>query len=342
MDINLDTINVSQSVIKMIGDIDLFNGRWPLLKQKIEFNLGNLKHISTIASIGSSTRIEGVSLSDEDIDRFLDHIDKDSFLSRDQQEVLGYKDIVTHIFDSYDDIDISENAIKHLHKILLSFSDKDDFHLGNYKKFDNNVTAQHSGKTVGIIFKTATPFETPEKMRHLLAWYSKNEPIHALVKCAVFIVHFLAIHPFQDGNGRLSRALTTLIMLKHGYHYVPYCSLESVIEANKSEYYKALRKTQMSLTTQPDYEPWFSFFFTCLLKQQAILANKEAQLKPALNKNQKKLLAFAETVHVFQNSEASEHLKMNKNTVKLNLKKLCDLNLLKKEGTGKGTWYRRF
>ena len=340
MAINLETIYIDHQLLKCIADIDAFKGKWPFFKEQIEHQLGQIKHISTIESIGSSTRIEGVQMSDKEIVLFIDQLKEDSFLTRDQQEVLGYKHVLDLVFDHFQDIEISENAIKQLHKHLLEHSLKDDFHLGEYKKLDNHVVAKRYDQVIGTIFKTSSPFNTPFDMEGLVKWYQKTTELHSLIKCAVFIVHFLAIHPFQDGNGRLSRALTTLIMLKEGYLYAPYCSLESIIEKNKTAYYKALRHTQRSLSKKPDYSVWFQFFFECLKKQKDLLIEKESLLKPQLSKNQTRLLGFAQTVSSFQNAEAALALTMNKNTVKLNLKKLVDAKLLIKEGTGKGTWYR--
>jgi Fic family protein len=340
MGINENEININQKLIKRLGELDSFNGYWPILKKKIEHELGNLKHVSTIASIGSSTRIEGVQMSDQEIDQFLDDINETSFLSRDKQEVLGYKELLDQIIESHDEIAINENLIKQLHKILLSHSSKDEFHLGYYKKFDNNVIAKKEGKEIGVVFKTTSPFNTPKEMETLLNWYNQANDIHPLIKCAVFIVHFLAIHPFQDGNGRLSRALTTLILLKEGYSYAPYCSLESIIEANKTNYYKALRDTQKSFFKKINYEPWLDFFFESLKKQQTLLSEKGSLVTYTLTKTQKHILEFAESVNAFQNSDVSESLNMNKNTVKVNLKKLVDIKLLSKEGIGKGTWYK--
>jgi len=342
MGINSDHIQISHRILKDIGQLDTFNGQWPLLKHKIAFELGRLKHISTIASIGSSTRIEGVQMSDKDIDTFLVDIENESFLSRDKQEVLGYKNLLDEIFESFEHIDLTENVIKQLHKILLSHSVKDEFHLGNYKKFDNNVVAKKDGKDIGIIVKTSTPFETPQKMTELIHWFNESTNIHPLIRCGIFIVHFLAIHPFQDGNGRLSRALTTLILLKMGYEYAPYCSFESIIEVNKVGYYKSLKETQKTLqSNHPNYTPWLTFFIKCLKKQQDLLATHTNVLKAPISKSQKRILDFAESVTAFQNNDVSEQLNMNKNTVKINLKKLVDLNLLEKYGVGKGTWYRR-
>ena len=336
-----DKININHTLLQLVGTIDQFNGQWPALKENIEHELGTLKHVSTIASIGSSTRIEGVQLSDHDIDIFLDDIEQQSFLSRDQQEVIGYKDLLTEIFESYSLIVINENLIKQLHKILLNPSEKDAFHFGQYKKIDNHVVAQKDGKNVGIVFKTSSPFNTPLEMESLLQWYNDTTSIHPIIKCAVFIVHFLAIHPFQDGNGRLSRALTTLILLKEGYDYVPYCSLESIIEKNKTQYYKALRSTQKTFSGTPNYLPWLEFFLGCLVKQQDLLKTNKDIFSPKLSQLQTQIMSFAQTIQSFQNSDVSEALNLNKNTVKINLRKLVELKRLTKKGIGKGTWYQQ-
>ena len=145
------------------------------------------------------------------------------------------------VFAAWQDIPINENHIKQLHRDLLRYSEKDDRHRGEYKKMSNSVAAfDEDGKQIGIVFETATPFDTPRLMAELVAWLAEARDLrrlHPLLIVAVFIVVFLEIHPFQDGNGRLSRILTTLLLLQAGYAYVPYSSLESVIENSKEGYY---------------------------------------------------------------------------------------------------------
>lgn len=340
MDIKTENIIIDHSLLNEISSIDNFNTEWPYIKKNIELHLGQLKTVSTIASIGSSTRIEGSQMSDDDINNFLNNIEDESFLSRDQQEVLGYKNCIDQIFDTFPDIHISENMIKQLHKILLSNSTKDSHHLGNYKNVDNNIIAQKNGKQIGIIFKTSSPFETSLDMEKLISWYNNSLEVHPLIRCAVFIVHFLAIHPFQDGNGRLSRALTTLILLREGYSYAPYCSLESIIEKNKASYYKMLRKTQVTLRAEPNYNAWFKFFFSMLAKQQRLLSKEKDNLTLNLTGIQEQILEFALNNRTFQNATIVKKLNLNRNTVKINLLKLVKLNLLAREGVGKGSYYR--
>ena len=161
------------------------------------------------------------------------------FETRDEQEVAGYAEAMDLIFQSFDDMPLTENHIRQLHQVLLRHSTKDERHRGDYKKLNNHVVAiDADGKEIGVIFETATPFEPPRLMEELVHWTRKaihKESMHPLLIVAVFTVQFLAIRPFQDGNGRLSRVITTLMLLRAGYDYVPYASLESVIEENKAK-----------------------------------------------------------------------------------------------------------
>jgi Fic family protein len=183
------------------------------------------------------------------------------------------------IFERCDAIDLTENHIKQLHRDLLKYSNKDQRHRGEYKTLANHVEALGpDGKSLGVVFETATPFDTPRLMRERVPWIRKSlrdKDIHPLLCIAAFIVTFLAIHPFQDGNGRLSRILTTLLLLRAGYAYVPYSSLESVIEQSKDSYYLALRRTQGKIRTKkPDWQPWVTYFLTALKQQKDRLEKK--------------------------------------------------------------------
>ena len=142
------------------------------------------------------------------------------------------------IFDGHDAIRLTENHVKQLHGVLLKYSTKDDEHRGHYKKVPNHVEAfGPDGKSLGVVFETATPFETAGWMKDLVEWFNQSvqeETQHPLILIGVFIVVFFAIHPFKDGNGRLSRVLTTLLLLRAGYSYVPYSSMETIIEATRT------------------------------------------------------------------------------------------------------------
>ncbi|MBN2036363.1 MAG: Fic family protein [Chitinispirillaceae bacterium] len=334
--------------VNKIAEIDEFKGRWDALKNIAPDSLSRLQRIATIASIGSSTRIEGAQLSDAQIDELLSHIDKKSFRSRDEEEVAGYAEAMELVFESAEDMPITENHINQLHGILLKYSSKDSRHMGEYKKFPNNVEAfDANGNSVGVLFKTAEPFDTPFYMESLVQWYRteiQTRNFHPLIVIGACVVHFLAIHPFQDGNGRLSRILTTLMLLQNGYQYVPYCSLESIIEKNKDQYYLALRKAQKSFTAHhAGMKDWLNYFLRILIKQKNILQQRIAQeTQIAVGKLSPVSTQILQMVSQGQKTTISDIvmlLNINRNTVKKHLKELTVKNLIRQNGTGKGTWY---
>ena len=341
-------IAVTQELLKLIAEIDEFKGKWEALKNMSPERLRQLRKVATIESIGSSTRIEGAKLTDMQVETLLSNLTATSFKSRDEQEVAGYAEAMDTIFQAYEDMTITENHIRQLHQTLLRHSNKDERHRGDYKKLNNHVVAiDEHGKEIGVIFETATPFDTPREMEELVRWVNKaiaENSLHPLLIVAVFIVVFLAIHPFQDGNGRLSRILTTLMLLRAGYAYVPYASLESVVEDNKDLYYKALRRTQATLKTDtPDWEPWLGFFLRCLKKQKANLATKIEKEKasgdtalPALSVQILELLKKHERLTI---AELAEHTSANQNTLKVRLRELVAMGRIQRHGKARATWY---
>lgn len=225
-----------------------------------------LRHSAAIESIGSSTRIEEAKLSNQELERLIASLSQTSFATRDEQEVAGYAKVIDRVFESWEDISLNENHLMQLHAELLEFNKKDQRHRGVYKTHPNHVAAfAPDGRQLGIVFETSSPFATPFEMEELLRWHTEAECIpnvwHPLRRIGIFVVRFLAVHAFEDGNGRLSRILTTLLFLRAGYGYTPYSSLENVIEANKEAYYLALRQTQGTLKgLVTDWHPWLIFF----------------------------------------------------------------------------------
>lgn len=339
-------INITPEILNLIAKIDEFKGAWMAIGNLAPDRLNSLKHVATIESIGSSTRIEGVKLTDREIEALLSGLDKKSFGSRDEQEVAGYADVMTIVFESYSEIPFSENHIRHLHKILLQYSSKDGRHRGEYKKLPNHVEAFDSdGKRLGVIFETSSPFDTPRDMDLLLTWtigQLEEKTLHPLLIISVFVVHFLAIHPFQDGNGRLSRVLTTLLLLKNGYLYVPYSSLESVIEKNKDSYHLALRRTQGSFKSDnSDYMPWLLFFLNALDAQKEALSRKveRENVFAKLPKLSLQIIEIVKDHGELSISEIESVTKANRNTIKKRLAELVRDKYLLKQGQGKGTRY---
>ena len=298
-------------------------------------------------SIGSSTRIEGSKLSDREVERLLSNLQIKSFASRDEEEVAGYAELMDLVFSSWQDIPVTENHIKQMHQILLRFSAKDTWHRGNYKTNSNSVAAfDENGSQIGIVFQTATPFDTPRLMTELLTWVQQEREanrLHPLLIVALSTVVFLEIHPFQDGNGRLSRVLTTLLLLQTGYTYVPYSSSESVIEQNKEAYYLALRQTQGTIrTATPNWQPWLEFFLRSLAEQVRRLENKIEREKLVLASMPEFSLRIVEFAREHGRVTIGEAIKLtgaSRNTLKQHFRSLVKHGHLNQHGSGRGVWY---
>lgn len=342
-----DSLQITQELLILLSEIDEFKGAWRALGTLAPERLLALRHVATIESIGSSTRIEGSQLSDRDVEQLLLRLEIKKFDSRDEQEVAGYAETMDTIFHSYADIPVTENHLKQLHRDLLRYSLKDERHRGEYKKLPNNVVALDAeGKLVGVVFETATPFDTPRRMSELMAWLNEARELgrlHPLLIVAVFIVTFLEIHPFQDGNGRLSRIITTLLLLQAGYAYVPYSSLESVIEQSKDAYYLALRKTQQSLRSDaPDWHPWLMFFMRSMQQQKRRLAAKVELEKiefTTLSTLAIQILDFVRDHGRVTTRDMVRIAGASPNTLKTLFGTLVSKGLLVRHGGGRSTWY---
>lgn len=347
MGMNIDSLIITQDILSLIAAIDEFKGAWRALGQLAPEHLTALKKIATIESIGSSTRIEGSKLTDKEVEVLLSNLSIQKFSSRDEQEVAGYSTVMNLIFQSYEHIPLTENYIQQLHKELLQYSDKDDWHWGRYKKSPNHVEAfGPDGKSLGVVFETASAFETPLRMGSLIRWAADSlseKKLHPLLIISLLIVEFLAIHPFQDGNGRLSRVMTTYLLLKCGYTYAPYSSLEAVIEQSKEGYYLALRQTQGTLKSEhPNWQPWVLFFLKALRQQMQRLEVKlerEKLLMGQLPELSLQILELGKSRGRITVRDIVSITNANRNTIKKHLETLVENNYLQQNGTGKGTWY---
>lgn len=344
--ISSKTITIDAQVLKLIAEMDEFKGRWDALGKLSPEKLTFLRRVATIESVGSSTRIEGAMLSDREVEALLANMEMHSFRSRDEEEVAGYAEVMNLIFDSWEHIPLTENHIKQLHCILLKYSAKDHPHKGEYKKLQNNVEAfDANGKSLGVIFETASPFDTPHLMTELVGRTSaalRNRELHPILVIAAFVVHFLAIHPFHDGNGRLSRVLTTLLLLKCGYLYVSYSSMERIVEENKERYYRALRASQRHIRgAKENLDDWARFFLHTLKKQKDALLWKveREQILAQMSPLSERILVLAKERGRLAISEAVTLLSINRNTAKLHFRQLVHQGYLIQHGTGKGTWY---
>ena len=348
--LNTDTITITPEMLSMLTELDEFKGAWRALGTLAPERLNALRRVATIESIGSSTRIEGSKLTDREVERLLSNLQMQRFDTRDEQEVAGYADVMETVFRAWKDIPVNENHIRQLHRDLLAHSAKDERHRGNYKVTSNSVAAfDENGRQIGIVFETASPFDTPRLMQELVTWLREARDLkrlHPLLVIAVFVVVFLEIHPFQDGNGRLSRILTTLLLLQADYAYVPFSSLESVVEHSKEGYYLALRQTQGTIrTAAPDWQPWVLFLLRALQQQKRRLKAKVEREHLAVAADLPELavriLDYAREHGRVTTRDMVREAGASPNTLKVAFRNLVDKQLLERHGAGRSIWYRR-
>jgi Fic family protein len=340
--------NLPQNIWSLINQIDLLKGQWIGGAKLNPQALGRLKRSVLVTSTGASTRIEGAQLSDEDVERFIRGLSLQKFTDRDKQEVRGYFELLENVFTSWKHIPFTEGVIKQLHRELLKYAEKDERHRGEYKKMENSVEMfDESGKSVGIIFETTPAYLTPKRMAELVEWSAyelKHENHHLLLVIGSFLVEFLAIHPFQDGNGRLSRILTNLFLLKAGYEYVSYVSHEKLVEDNKADYYVALRKSQSTLGTEcENIAPWLEFFLTVSLKQakQAIELLSHENIEKILSPKQLAVWRHLEIVEEATPGEIAKATDVARPTVSQAIDVLLRLKKIERIGQGRATRYRK-
>lgn len=346
LSLNENSFIFDKEIVALLMEIEEFKGSWKAYGNLAPERLTELKRIATIESVGSSTRIEGGKLSDAEVSQIMTGLSSRSFKSRDEQEVAGYALLMNEIFASWEEMPLTENIIKQMHGILMRVSEKDERHRGAYKTVENNVAAfDQRGQQLGIVFETASAFETPRCMEELIEWTNlrlSEKKMPSLVIIGMFVVSFLAIHPFQDGNGRLSRALTILLLLRAGYAYVPYSSLESVIEATKQSYYISLRVTQKTLQNdEPNWNVWLMYFLESLVKQihnLKVKIEKEHLLK-TMPEISLRIIEEIKAQGPLSISEMETILRVNKFTLRDHFKKLTLDGHLVKVGSGRSTKY---
>lgn len=337
-----------QRILQRIAHIDQFKGKWEILEQKGNIYLKELRRIATIQSVGSSTRIEGVILTDEEVKQLLNDVTITTFETRDEQEVVGYYDVLELILDQVQDIPFSENMVKQLHSLLLKYSDKDTRHRGQYKTLPNTVTARYPDGATRIIFEPTPPYLVKMEMERLVAWTRDAfaaQQIHPLLIVGVFVYEFLSIHPFQDGNGRLSRLLTTMLLLQHEYHFVQYISFEHIIEERKKRYYEVLMECQYrrSAESAECIDVWMDFFLECLISLIQRLEQKYAHYQQTgayLNPRQRRILAALPEIQPAKMSDIHAVLQdIPLNTLKKDVKYLVEEGRIEKLGQRRGTIY---
>lgn len=338
--------NIPDRIWVQVSSIDELKGQWVSGAKLSPQILGRLQRSVLITSTGASTRIEGARLADEDIEKLMSGLSVQKFTDRDVQEVRGYYELLENVFHSWETTRFGESSIKHWHKELLKYVSKDGRHRGDYKKVENSVQmVDASGKLVATIFETVPAYLTPKSMQELVEWTQGallNRTHHPLLLIANFLVEFLRIHPFQDGNGRLSRVLTNLLLLQAGYLYMPYVSHEKLVEDQKADYYVALRKSQKTFGTEVEtIEPWLDFFCSIVLiqSQKALQLLSRENIEKILSRKQLAVWQYIERVNEASPREITKNVAIARPTVNQALTRLLKLKIIERIGQGRSTRY---
>lgn len=331
-----------------IAQIDELKGKWSAGVRLSPAFLKRLKRSVLVTSTGASTRIEGGKLSDEEIERLIRGISIEKFSNRDQAEVKGYFELLSNVFDSWESLKLNENTIKHFHQEICKYVEKDSLHRGKYKSKENQVRMIGiNGVDMGILFDTTKAYLTPKEMNELVEWTNQsleNKKHHPLLLIGNFIVEFLKIHPFEDGNGRLSRILTNLLLIKQGYLYMPYVSHEKLIEDNKPDYYLSLRNSQKTFKTKnEDVSFWLNFFLKTLLtqSQMAIELMTSENIEVLLSPKQLAVWEYLQEVNEASPMNIAKKVNIARITVNQVLNKLLKINKIERIGQGSSIRYRK-
>jgi Fic family protein len=338
---------LATKIYSQIASIDAVKEQWRIANSLSPQMIQRLQTSVLVTSTGASTRIEGSKLSDKDVQALFRKHRITKFKTRDEQEVGGYLEVLQLVFEQWSDIPFSENTILNLHQQMLIHSEKDARHKGTYKFGSNRVEARdQTGELIGVIFDPTPPHLVEKEIRELIDWTSaelQSDNFPQLLIIANFVFEFLAIHPFQDGNGRLSRILTNLLLLQSGYEFCPFVSHEKIIEDNKADYYLALNQTQQTWKSErEDASPWVLFFLNVLATQslRALRLMSEEPTEIFLSELQLRVWNFANTCETFSRKEIIGATGLNPRTVDHTLRKLVDMNKIERFGEGRATRYR--
>lgn len=345
--LNLNS-NIIEKIYSIIAEIDAVKHSWNVTERLQPQTIELLTKSVIVTSTGASNRIEGNKLTDIEVEALYRNLNVKKFKTRDEQEIVGYLKCLESVFTNYQDLKISESIILMLHQNMLAFSEKDTGHRGKYKFGSNRVEAKDSaGNIVGIIFDPTPPYLVKKEIHELIDWYnwiSVTREKHPLILIANFIFEYLAIHPFQDGNGRTSRLLTNIMLLQHGYLFTKLASHEQLVEKNKLDYYLALNKTQTTWKTEnEDITEWLLFFLKIVNLQSKVALEiiSNNAIEHLLSEKQLALWNWVqEHQKIFSRKDAAEALGFPKRTIEAIIKKLFNLKKLQKLGEGKATRYK--
>ena len=323
-------------IYKAAGKQELF------LKQRPD-ELDKLVEITKIQSTESSNAIEGIVTTSTRIRQLVE--EKTTPRNRDEQEIAGYRDVLNIIHESFDAIPITKNYILQLHKIL--YSHMNNPMGGQTKNVQNYISATYPDGQVQILFTPLAPYETPEAIERICEEYNRvigNMELEPLIAIPVFIHDFLCIHPFNDGNGRMSRLLTTLLLYQNGFYVGKYISLESKIAKNKDLYYEALAASQVGWHEgTEDVVPFIKYILGTILAAYNDFEARMSLVEVKLSALEMVNRASQNKIGRFNKQDIRELCpSLSDSSIEGALRKLVISGVLKKEGKGRSTYYYRY
>ena len=334
---------LAPEIVNMLSSLHEFKGRQELYIEAESDVLTALLDIAKIQSTKASNKIEGIYTSDERLEALV--MDKTEPRNRSEEEIAGYREVLTAIHDSYEYIPIRPNNILQLHRDLYSFSSSDTG--GRFKNTDNVIAESGKDGQQSVRFMTVPAFHTPEMMENLCNEFNnaiERAEYDPLLLIPMFILNFLCIHPFNDGNGRMSRLLTLLLLYRSGYIVGKYVSMEMLIEKTKETYYEALQNSSIEWhNNKSDYTSFVRYYLGIVLKCYNEFQDRIAHLKyRRLSKADRVKAVFEKKLGVVKKSDiATLCPDISETTIERTLKELIEAGFIEKVGKGRATGYAK-
>ncbi|MFB0918888.1 MAG: Fic family protein [Clostridiaceae bacterium] len=327
-------------ILGLIASIYKYAGKQEIYLKQRPNELEKLVEIAKIQSTEASNFIEGIVTTDTRLKQLLE--EKTTPINRAEQEIIGYRDVLNIIHESFDAIPITRNSILQLHKILYTYMNNN--FAGKTKAVQNYISASYPDGHVEVIFTPTTPLETPEALDSICKEYNSvigNNELEPLLAIPVFIHDFLCIHPFNDGNGRMSRLLTTLLFYRSGFLVGKYISLETKIANNKELYYDALHKAQFGWHEgNEDKLPFVKYLLGTILAAYKDFEDRFAIVEDKLPAFEMVRKAAELKVGKFTKQDIRELCpSLSLSSVEGSLRKLVQIGEIRRDGSGKNTYY---
>lgn len=335
-------IKWDSEILSLVASIYRYQGKQELYLKQRPNELEKLIDIAKIQSTESSNKIEGIVTTSVRLKQLLE--EKTTPRNRNEQEIVGYRDVLDIIHENFDVIPISRNYILQMHKIL--YSHMNNPLAGKTKNVQNYISATYPDGHSEVLFTPLSPFETPGALDLICDEYNRvigNFEVEPIIMIPIFIHDFLCIHPFNDGNGRLSRLLTTLLLYKNGFYVGRYISLESLIAKDKAAYYEALNKAGINWQNgNEDIVPFIKYLLGIILAAYKAFDDRFSIVEDKLSAVEMVRKAISQKIGRFSKQDIRELCpSLSISSIEGSLRKLVEEGELRREGVGRSTKYIR-